>query len=159
MRRAAGDGGAEERALARLLGHRFGPLVEALAGEESFEARPMFGCLACYAHGRLMLVLADRRPPWSGVLVVTDRARHAALRALVPRLRAHPVLGKWLHLAPAAETFEEDATRLAELARAGDARIGVEPPTRLPRGRGGRVSRGRAPARARRRPSRRGRRG
>ena len=133
MRRPAIDGGAEERALAKLLGHRFGPLVEGLAAEESFVARAWFGFLACYVHGRLMLVLADKRPPWSGILVPCDRARHAALRAAVPRLRVHSVLGKWLLLPASAPTFEDDALRLADLARADDPRLGVEPQPRAPR--------------------------
>jgi hypothetical protein len=130
MRRAALDSGAEERALARLLGHRFGPLVEGLAAEESFVVRVWFGFLACYVHGRLMLVLADKRPPWSGILVPTDPERHATLRALVPPLRVHPVLKKWLVLRPSAATFEDDALRLADLARADDPRLGVEPQAR-----------------------------
>jgi hypothetical protein len=137
VRRPAVESGAEERALARLLGHRFGSLVEGLATEESFVARAMFGCLACYVHGKLMLVLADKRPPWSGVLVATDRERHPALRAVVPRLRAHPVLGKWLLLPASAPTFEDDVFRLVDLVRAEDPRLGVEPqPRRMTRGRG-----------------------
>lgn len=135
MRRPAADGGAEERARARLLGHRFGPLVEGLAAEASCVVTPMFGCLACYLHGRLMLVLADRRPPWAGILVATDRARHAALRAIVPALRPHPVLPKWLLLPPSAPAFEDDVLRLVDLARADDPRLGVEPAPRLPRAR------------------------
>lgn len=138
MRRPAVESRAEDRALARLLGHRFGPLVEGLAAEESFVARAWFGFLACYVHGRLMLVLADKRPPWSGIFVPTDRERHGALRAVVPRLRPHPVLKKWLLLPPSAPTFEDDAMRLVDLARADDPRLGVEP---RPRGMASRVRR------------------
>ena len=133
MRRPATENGAEDRALARLLGHRFGPLVEGLAAEESFVVRAWFGFLACYVHGRLMLVLADKRPPWSGILVPCDRERHAALRAVVPRLRVHSVLGKWLQLAAAAPDFEDDALKLVDLARADDPRLGVEPEGRATR--------------------------
>jgi hypothetical protein len=144
MRRSAFDGGAEDRALARLLGHRFGPLVEGLAGEQSFVTRSWFGFVACYVHGRLMLVLADKRPPWSGILVPSDRARHAALRGLVPALRVHPVLKKWLVLRPSAQTFEDDALRLADLARGDDPRLGVEPQVRATR----RAARASAPLRS-----------
>ena len=131
MRSPAIESGAEDRALARLLGHRFGPLAEGLAAEESFVVRAWFGFLACYVHGRLMLVLADKRPPWSGILVPCDLERHAAMRALVPSLRVHSVLGKWLLLPATAPTFEDDALRLVDLARADDPRFGIEPQARL----------------------------
>ena len=134
MRRPAIESGAEDRALARLLGHRFGPLVEGLASEESFVPRAWFGMLGCYVHGRLMLVLADKRPPWSGLLVPCDRERHAAMRAAVPGLKVHSVLGKWLLLPASADTFEDDAMKLADLARTDDPRFGVEPqPRRMSR--------------------------
>ena len=126
--------GAEDRALARLLEHRFGPLVETLAAEESFVVRVWFGFLACYVHGRLMLVLADKRPPWSGVLVPCDRERHPAMRAAFPALKVHAVLGKWLLLPPSAPDFEEDVMKLADLARGDDQRFGIEPqPVRMKR--------------------------
>ena len=112
---------------ARLLAHRYGELVAEIAEEPSFATRHMFGCLACYAHGRLMLLLADRRPPWHGVLVPTAREHHAALRTEIRTLRVHAVLTKWLHLPPGATAFEETAARLATLARGGDPRLGVEP--------------------------------
>jgi hypothetical protein len=118
----------------RLLAHRWGELVAEIAEEPSFASRHMFGCLACYAHGRLMLLLADRRPPWHGVLVPMAREHHAALRRDVPGLRVHPVLAKWLHLPPGAAAFEASAARLATLARAGDPRLGVEPRPRRRRG-------------------------
>ena len=123
----------EEQSLARILQHPYGDSVEELAREESFVTRSMFGCVACYAHGRLMLALANGDPPWDGVLVATGREHHEALRALVPALRVHPVLGKWLYLPAAEDGFEREARRLAELARADDPRIGVEPKPRRPR--------------------------
>jgi hypothetical protein len=117
----------------RLRRHRYGGLVEDLTVEPSFLLSTMFGFLTCYVHGRLMLALADKRPPWRGLLVPTERAHHAALRALVPALRVHPVLGKWLHLRDAADDFEESALRLVALARADDPRIGVESTARRAR--------------------------
>jgi hypothetical protein len=125
MRRARGDA-PEGEGLERLRRHRYGALVEPLAGEPSFLAKAMFGCLACYVHGRLALVLADRRPPWRGLLVPTSPERHADLRAEVPALGAHPVLRKWLHLRDAVEDFDQVAARLVELALADDPRLGVE---------------------------------
>ena len=120
----------EEQAIAKLLRHPYGDLIEALARESSFSTRAMFGCLACYAHGRLMVALADGDPPWDGVLVATDRMHHAALRAFVPALCVHPVLGKWLYLPAAADDFEPAARLLAELALSDDPRLGVEPSPR-----------------------------
>ena len=120
----------EEQAIVKLLRHPYGDLVEALARESSFVTRVMFGCLACYAHGRLMLALADGDPPWDGVLVATDRAHHGALQAVVPALCVHPVLGKWLYLPAAADAFEPAARLLAELALSDDPRLGVEPSAR-----------------------------
>jgi hypothetical protein len=110
----------------RLRRHRYGGLVEELLDEPSFLLSTMFGFLTCYVHGRLVVALADKRPPWRGILVPTDRAHHAALRALVPDLRAHPVLGKWLYLPDAADDFEASALHVVALARADDPRIGVE---------------------------------
>jgi hypothetical protein len=101
----------------------------------------MFGCLGCYVHGRLVLVLAAGERPWDGVLVPTGREQHAALRTTLPALRAHPVLGKWLYLAASTESFETDAGTLAVLARANDDRIGVEPMPRRTRRHAERASR------------------
>jgi hypothetical protein len=86
----------------------------------------MFGCVGCYLHGRLVLVLADRREPWQGVLVPTEKAAHAALREELPALRIHPVLGKWLYLPHGARGFAGAARAVVERIVAGDPRIGVE---------------------------------
>jgi hypothetical protein len=131
----------EEQSRDRLHDHRYGDLVDVIADEESFATRAMFGCLGCYVHGRLVLVLAAGERPWDGVLVPTAREQHAALRTMLPALRAHPVLGKWLYLAASTERFETDAGTLAALARANDDRIGVEPTPRRTRRHAGRASR------------------
>lgn len=110
----------------RLRRHRYGALVRELTEEPSFLLARMFGLLTCYVHGRLVLALADKRPPWRGLLVPTDRRHHEALRAALPDLVVHPVLGKWLYLREAADDFEASAARLVALARRDDPRIGVE---------------------------------
>lgn len=117
----------EARSRERLFRHRYGELVEAIADDESFVTRITFGCLSCYLHGRLKIVLAEGEPPWDGVLVPTASEHHASLRRSLPALRRHPVLGKWLHLAPGVDSFEDDARALATLALADDPRVGVEP--------------------------------
>lgn len=111
---------------ARLRRHRYGGLVDALTEEPSLLVSTMFGCVTCYLHGRLVLGLTDRRPPWRGLLVPTVHEHHDALRADVPGLVVHPVLGKWLYLPESAGCFEEAADALVTLARNGDPRIGVE---------------------------------
>jgi len=44
-------------------GHQLQWVVEPLMEQPSYLQRAMFGCLGCYLHGRLMLVLAARREP------------------------------------------------------------------------------------------------
>ncbi len=102
-------------------------LLEPLEDGRTFLEKPMFGCLAAYLHGRLMLVLADRGEPWSGVLVPTEREAHESLMAEFPALVPHPVLGKWLYLSQRHDDFEETAGVIVERIQAGDARFGVEP--------------------------------
>ncbi|MET0152752.1 MAG: hypothetical protein ABW298_09120 [Candidatus Binatia bacterium] len=94
----------------------------------------MFGCVACYVSGRLVLVLADRGKPWQGLLIPTERGAHATIVAEHPELRVHPVLGKWLYLADDAHRFAAAAAAILERIQARDERFGVEPPVgRLPR--------------------------
>jgi hypothetical protein len=123
----------EEQSVDRLRDNRYGELVEALVDEGSFVTRITFGCLSCYLHGYLKLVLADGDAPWDGILVPTLHEHHAALRATVPALRPHPVLGKWLYLPARDERFEDGARTLVALALARDPRVGVEPGTRTRR--------------------------
>jgi len=115
------------RAYERLARHAFGWLAEPMVEEPSFVLRPMFGCLACYLHGRLVLLLADRRPPWRGLLFPTEREAHAALRAEFPALEPHPVLSKWLCLPDGTDDLETAGAALVALALADDSRLGVEP--------------------------------
>ena len=118
------------RALQR---HRFAALVEPLREDPTFVAKPMFGCVACYVGGRLVVVLADRREPWQGILLPTEREVHRELLAELPDLRVHPVLPKWLYL-PHGGGFAASAPRVIEQIAAGDVRFGVEPALpRLPR--------------------------
>ncbi len=136
---------------ARLRQHRFGGLVDALTEESSLLVSTMFGCVTCYVHGRLVLGLTDRRPPWRGLLVPTAHEHHAALRADVAGLVVHPVLGKWLYLPESAACFEESAGALVMLARSGDPRIGVESAVPMRGGRARKAPRTRKTPRATRR--------
>lgn len=102
-------------------------ILEPLEENPVYMTRPMFGCLAAYFGGRLVLVLADKEEPWRGVLLPVERDAHARLTAAFPALRPHPVLPKWLYLAESTPAFEADAGRLVERIRQHDPLIGVLP--------------------------------
>ncbi|SDR65364.1 hypothetical protein [Opitutus sp. GAS368] len=108
--------------------HRHQWLWEPLEMEPGFLLRSMFGAKAVYLGGRLMFCFCAGDEPWRGMLVSTDRARHAALQAEFPELRPHSILPKWLYLPETSEHFERTATRLVTLARRRDPRIGIIPP-------------------------------
>jgi len=108
-------------------------LWEPLEADPSFVIRPMFGTKAVYLEGRLMLCFCNRREPWRGVLVCTDRERQSALRVEFTALAPHPVLPKWLYLPESAETFESTAARVVALVGRRDPRIGIVPPARKKR--------------------------
>jgi hypothetical protein len=94
----------------------------------------MFGCRGCYLHGRLVLVLASRgEEPWKGLLVPTEKKHHGVLREELPRLGVHPMLEKWLYLPEETEDFEDTASRLVELIKEEDPRVGVLPKPRKKR--------------------------
>ena len=102
-------------------------LAEPLEDEPSLIRKPMFGALAYYLRGKLVLVLSDRMPPWKGVLLPTEREFHPALISDFPALAPHPILGKWLYLPVDSEDFESIAADIVQAISEGDPRIGVEP--------------------------------
>ncbi len=99
-------------------------LIEPLREVDSFIPKRMFGCLACYLYGRLMLILADSAEPWNGLLIAMERHNHEALRQEYPQVISHPILGKWLYLSSAHEHFEKIAREVVALCNANDRRIG-----------------------------------
>ncbi len=105
-------------------------LAEPLEDEPSLIIKPMFGALAYYLRGMLVLVLSDRTPPWKGVLLPTERESHEALMDEFPALAPHPILGKWLYLPVATEDFESIAADIVQAISERDPRIGVEPKPR-----------------------------
>lgn len=108
-------------------------LAEPLADDPGLIEKPMFGALAYYLRGRLVLVLSDREPPWQGVMLPTERERHAGLMEDFPALGPHPVLGKWLYLPMSNENFEGTAVNIVASIAEGDPRIGVEPKPKKPK--------------------------
>ena len=102
-------------------------LAEPLVNDPSFILKSWFGGRTIMLNGLHMLFLTTQGEPWQGVLVCTFHEHHESLRADIPALRPHPVLGKWLYLPESAETFERDAKRLVKLAQARDPRVGIPP--------------------------------
>lgn len=91
-------------------------ILEPLESDSSCHRRRMFGCDAAYLHDKLYLVVADKAEPWSGLLVCTSKEHHATLKAQLPALRPHPILGKWLYISQSNPLFEPTAKRLTEFA-------------------------------------------
>ncbi len=102
-------------------------LLEPARNDPGYESKSWFGGRTLTLDGLHRLFLTTQGEPWQGVLVCTFHEHQASLLAEFPALRQHPVLKKWLYLPEAAETFEPDARRLVQLARARDPRIGVAP--------------------------------
>lgn len=122
-------------------------VVEPLLDHPSFLQKPMFGCLAYYLHGKLVLVTSHDKEPWRGLLMPTERECHESLLNQFPQLKRHPVLGKWLYLAEGTEEFEETARALVGFIRDSDPRFGV---ITYPKRQGGRRKRGRTSSRGQR---------
>src|SRR4030066_2525388 len=78
-------------------------VVESLMEEPSYLEKPMFGCLAIYLHGRLMLVLASGEEHWDGLLIPTEHQFHDAILKEFRDVVQHSVLKKWLYLPEATE--------------------------------------------------------
>lgn len=108
-------------------------LAEPVSGEPSFVLKSWFGGRTIMLNGRHHLFLTTQGEPWQGVLVCTFHEHHESLRAEFPSLVQHPILGKWLYLPESAETFERDAKRLVQLAKARDPRLGILPSPRKKR--------------------------
>jgi hypothetical protein len=113
--------------------HEF--VIEAIAAL-SPRTRPMFGCLAVYVEGKIVLILRDKRDKTAdnGVWLATTEEHHESLRREFPNMRSIQVLGKkvtgWQVLPADAPDFEEAALRACELIVARDPRIGKVPGAR-----------------------------
>jgi hypothetical protein len=108
-------------------------IVESIEEEQTYLAKPMFGCLAIYLHGRLSLLLSSGEEPWNGLLIPTFHGHHESIMNDFKSVVQHPVLKKWLYLPERAEDFETAALNIMELIRMNDPRFGVEPKERKQR--------------------------
>ncbi len=102
-------------------------VIEPLLELPSYMEKSMFGCLACYAHGRLSLLLSSGEEPWNGLLIPTDHQFHESILKDYQDVEQHPVLKKWLYLPESTEDFESEAQDIIEAIRMNDPRFGVEP--------------------------------
>jgi len=98
--------------------------------------RPMFGCLAVYVEGKILLALREKSDGAAdnGVWLATTKDHHETLRRELPSMRSIQVLGPavtgWQVLPVDAADFERDALRACELILARDPRIGKVPKPR-----------------------------
>jgi len=115
-------------------------ILDAFAQHPSFFTKRMFGGLAVYLFGRQMLVLVEPtrtgRWQWHGVLICTDRERHAAILATFPHLAPHDVLAKWLYIDSRHAHFEATMDGVTAAMSRNDQRFGIQPRARRTGGRG-----------------------
>jgi uncharacterized protein YdhG (YjbR/CyaY superfamily) len=113
--------------------HQF--VLDAIAPMQPY-TRSMFGCLAVYVEGKIVLILRDKRNSTAdnGVWLATDEEHHESLRRDFPSMRSIHVLGKgvtgWQVLPADAPDFEAAALRACEFVLARDPRIGKVPGAR-----------------------------
>lgn len=109
-------------------------ILEFFASRRDFSTRRMFGGLAVYLFGRMMLVLVEPsrsgRWKWHGVLICTQRALQPAILEEFPQLSPHEVLQKWLYIESRHEDFEPTMERVAKAIARDDRRFGILPQPR-----------------------------
>jgi hypothetical protein len=100
------------------------------------ETRSMFGCLAIYLAGKIVLILRDRKSGTAdnGVWLATTEEHHESLGREFPNMRSIQLFGKeetgWQVLPVDAPDFEQAALRACELVIDRDRRIGKVPKSR-----------------------------
>ena len=106
-------------------------IFEVFEDHPSFLTKRMFGGLAVYLFGRMMMVLVEPtrtgRWKWHGVLICTERAQQSAIIKEFPELASHDVLKKWLYIDSRHEEFERTMQRVAKAIARDDQRFGVRP--------------------------------
>lgn len=106
-------------------------ILEVFEDHPSFLTKRMFGGLAVYLFGRMMMVLVEPtrtgRWKWHGVLICTEHAQQSAIIKEFPGLESHDVLKKWLYIESRHEEFEPTMQRVAKAIARDDQRFGVRP--------------------------------
>lgn len=119
--------------------YSFGSFLEPLIGSYTFFVKRMFGGLAIYYEGKMVLVFMEDGdqtsykdvdfgwPIWNGILIPTFKEFHPSLIQEFSALKEHPVLKKWMYLSYPQDSFEESAIQLVNLIKKQDPRIGIWP--------------------------------
>jgi hypothetical protein len=111
-------------------------IFQRLEDHPSYISKRMFGGLAAWLFGRLMLILVEPtrtgRWKWHGALICTSREHHAAIVDEFPCLEPHAFLRKWLYIDSHHDDFESTMERIADLIAQNDRRFGVRPEQRQP---------------------------
>jgi hypothetical protein len=106
-------------------------IFEVFEDHPSFLTKTMFGGLAVYLFGRMMMVLVEPtrtgRWKWHGVLICTEHGQHPAIIEEFPELASRDVLKKWLYIDSRHEEFEPTMQLVAKAIARDDQRFGVRP--------------------------------
>lgn len=102
-------------------------------------ARPMFGCFALYAGGKVLFALRKKESgdPDNGMWLATTHEHHESLKKDLPSMRSIKIFGVkesgWQNIPEEADTFEEDVLKACDLILKGDPRIGKIPKSKKKR--------------------------
>ena len=112
-------------------------IFQAFEDHASFFTKRMFGGLAVYLFGRMMMILVEPtktgRWKWHGVLLCTEHAQQPAILAEFSQLTPHDILKKWLYIDSRHDEFEPVMERVAEAIARNDRRFGIVPRPRKER--------------------------
>lgn len=97
--------------------------------------KPMFGCHAIYANGKILLIVRKKEDheDANGVWIATGKEHHASLKKELPSMQSVYILsdGKnetgWQMIHEHADDFEESVTKICEMILRKDERIGKIP--------------------------------
>ncbi len=100
--------------------------------------KPMFGCHAIYAGGKILLIVRKKEDhkDANGVWIATGKEHHESLKKDLPGMHSVYILsdGKgetgWQMIHEEANDFEEAVIKVCELISKGDERIGKIPKAR-----------------------------
>lgn len=114
-------------------------LFDPLRDDPQYLEKRMFGALAAYFRGKMVLLISETEGDrswkgqsypfdiWFGLLLPTERENQDSIRQEYPSLVRHPVLPKWLYLPITEKNFEDIAMKIVECVLDEDPRFGIVP--------------------------------